>query len=118
MDYPDYDTRHLQFINESLIDIEKKFKSYSLKLYLLKCEAVDFFEEISKKYSINSVLSYQEIGNKLTYERDKDLSKFFKKNNIKWIQHKTNGVIRGLKSRKDWKKNGLTKWNQKFHFQI
>ena len=104
MDYPDYDTRHLRFIHESLIDIERKFRSYSLKLYLLKCEANEFFEEISKKYEINRVLSYQEIGNKLTFERDKNLFKFFKKNNIKWIQHKTNGIIRGLKSRKDWKK--------------
>ena len=57
MDYPDYDVRHLRFIHESLIDIERKFRSYSLKLYLLKCEANEFFEEISKKYEINRVLS-------------------------------------------------------------
>ena len=113
MDYPDYDTRHLRFIHESLIDIERKFRSYSLKLYLLKCEANEFFEEISKKYEINRVLSYQEIGNKLTFERDKDLFKFFKKNNIKWIQHKTNGVIRGLKSRKDWKKKWVDEMKSK-----
>ena len=114
MHYPDYDKRHLQFIHESLIDIEKKFNSYSLKLYLLESEAIEFFEEISKKYNINSVLSYQEIGNKLTFERDKDLLKFFIKNKIKWIQHKTNGVIRGLKSRKDWKK----KWVDEMESEI
>ncbi len=34
MNYPDYDSRHLGFIYESLLDIEKKFKSYSLKLNL------------------------------------------------------------------------------------
>ena len=113
MDYPDYDIRHLRFIHESLIDIERKFRSYSLKLYLLKCEANEFFEEISKKYEINRVLSYQEIGNKLTFERDKNLFKFFKKNNIKWIQHKTNGIIRGLKSRKDWKKKWVEEMKSK-----
>ncbi len=113
MDYPDYDTRHLRFIHESLIDIERKLRSYSLKLYLLKCEAIVFFEEISKKYEINRVLSYQEIGNKLTFERDKDLFKFFKKNNIIWIQHKTNGIIRGLKSRKDWKKEWVDEMKSK-----
>ena len=113
INYPDYDNRHLQFIHESLIDIEKKFNSYSLKLYLLESESLEFFEEISKKYNINSVLSYQEIGNKLTFERDKDLFKFFKKNKIKWIQHKTNGVIRGLKSRKDWKKKWVDEMESK-----
>ena len=116
MDYPDYDKRHLQFIHGSLIDIQRKFRSYSLKLYLLKCEANEFFEEISKKYKINRVLSYQEIGNKLTFERDKNLFKFFKKNNIKWIQHKTNGIIRGLKSRKDWKKKWVDEMKSKVSF--
>ena len=113
MNYPDYDSRHLRFIYESLLDIEKKFKSYSLKLNLLKCEAQEFFEVISKKYNVNQVLSYQEIGNNLTFERDKYLLDFFKKNNIKWIQHKTNGVIRGLKSRKDWKKKWVDEMNSK-----
>ena len=113
MNYPDYDSRHLRFIYESLLDIEKKFKSYSIKLNLLKCEAQEFFEEISKKYNVNQVLSYQEIGNNLTFERDMYLLDFFKKNNIKWIQHKTNGVIRGLKSRKDWKKKWVDEMNSK-----
>ena len=113
MNYPDYDLRHLRFIHESLIDIEDKFKSYSLKLNLLKCEAKDFFEEISTKYNVNRVLSYQEIGNRLTFERDKDLFKFFKKKNIEWIQHKTNGIIRGLKYRKDWKKKWVDEMNSK-----
>ena len=113
MNYPDYDSRHLRFIYESLLDIEKKFKSYSLKLNLLKCEAQEFFEEISKKYNVNQVLSYQEIGNNLTFERDMYLLDFFKINNIKWIQHKTNGVIRGLKSRKDWKKKWVDEMNSK-----
>ena len=113
MNYPDYDSRHLRFIYESLLDMEKKFKSYSLKLNLLKCEAQEFFEEISKKYNVNQVLSYQEIGNNLTFERDMYLLDFFKINNIKWIQHKTNGVIRGLKSRKDWKKKWIDEMNSK-----
>ena len=113
MNYPDYDSRHLGFIYESLLDIEKKFKSYSLKLNLLKCEAQEFFEVISKKYNVNQVLSYQEIGNNLTFKRDMCLLDFFKKNNIKWIQHKTNGVIRGLKSRKDWKKKWVDEMNSK-----
>ena len=113
MNYPDYDSRHLRFIYESLLDMEKKFKSYSLKLNLLKCEAQEFFEEISKKYNVNQVLSYQEIGNNLTFERDMYLLDFFKINNIKWIQHKTNGVIRGLKSRKDWKKKWVDEMNSK-----
>ena len=106
-DSPDYDKRHSRFIYESLIDVENRFRKFSLNLNYINCEALEFFEEISKKYNINNVLSYQEIGNNLTYSRDKIIAKFFHSNNINWIQNKTNGIIRGLKSRKNWKRKWI-----------
>ena len=106
-DSPDCDKRHSRFIYESLIDVEKRFRKFSLDLNYINCEALEFFEEISKNYNINNVLSYQEIGNNLTYSRDKIIANFFHSNNINWIQNKTNGIIRGLKSRKNWKKKWI-----------
>ena len=106
-DSPDFDKRHSRFIYESLIDVENRLREFSLDLNYINCEALEFFEEISKKYNINNVLSYQEIGNNLTYSRDKIIAKFFHINNINWIQNKTNGIIRGLKSRKNWKKKWI-----------
>ena len=90
----DCDPRHVKFIHESLIDIEKRFKKYSLDIIYINCEVLEFFQEILKTYKIKNVLSYQEIGNNLTYTRDKTIAKFFKRKNINWIQNKTNGVIR------------------------
>jgi deoxyribodipyrimidine photo-lyase len=87
--------------------MEKRLRKFSLDLNYINCEALEFFEEISKKYNINNVLSYQEIGNNLTYSRDKIIANFFHSNNINWIQNKTNGIIRGLKSRKNWKKKWI-----------
>ena len=107
IDSPDCDKRHSRFIYESLIDVEKRFRKFSLDFNYINCEALEFFEEISKKYNINNVLSYQEIGNNLTYSRDKIIANFFHSNNINWIQNKTNGIIRGLKSRKNWKKKWI-----------
>jgi deoxyribodipyrimidine photo-lyase len=106
-DSPDFDKRHSRFIYESLIDVENRLREFSLDLNYINCEALEFFEEISKKYNINNVLSYQEIGNNLTYSRDKIIANFFHSNNINWIQNKTNGIIRGLKSRKNWKKKWI-----------
>ena len=60
------------------------------------------------------MLSYQEIGNNLTYTRDKKIAQFFRTKNINWIQNKTNGIIRGLKSRKNWKK----KWMDEMKSEI
>ena len=76
-DSPDFDKRHSRFIYESLIDMEKRLRKFSLDLNYINCEALEFFEEISKKYNINNVLSYQEIGNNLTYSRDKIIANFF-----------------------------------------
>ncbi len=104
---PDFDQRHIRFIHESLIDIENRLKKYSLDIFFIKSEALEFFQEILKTYKIKNVLSYQEVGNNLTYTRDKKIAKFFRSKNINWIQNKTNGVIRGLKSRKNWKKKWL-----------
>ena len=107
IDSPDCDQRHIRFIHESLIDIENRLKKYSLDIFFIKSEALEFFQEILKTYKIKNVLSYQEVGNNLTYTRDKKIAKFFRSKNINWIQNKTNGVIRGLKSRKNWKKKWL-----------
>ena len=114
LDSYDCDPRHVKFIHESLIDIEKRFKKYSLDIIYINCEVLEFFQEILKTHKIKNVLSYQEIGNNLTYTRDKTIAKFFKRKNINWIQNKTNGVIRGLKSRKNWKK----KWMDEMKSEI
>ena len=114
LDSYDCDPRHVKFIHESLIDIEKRFKKYSLDIIYINCEVLEFFQEILKTYKIKNVLSYQEIGNNLTYTRDKTIAKFFRRKNINWIQNKTNGVIRGLKSRKNWKK----KWMDEMKSEI
>ena len=107
IDSSDCDKRHIRFIHESLTDMKNRFKRYSLDINYIDCEALKFFQEIQKIYKIKNVLSYQEIGNNLTYLRDKKVAKFFRSKNINWIQNKTNGVIRGLKSRKNWKKKWL-----------
>ena len=114
LDSHDCDPRHIRFIHESLIDIEKRLKKYSLDIIYINCEVLEFFQEILKTHKIKNVLSYQEIGNNLTYTRDKTIAKFFKRKNINWIQNKTNGVIRGLKSRKNWKK----KWMDEMKSEI
>ena len=114
IDSPDCDHRHIRFINESIIDIEKKLKKFSLDIKCFNCEVTEFFEEISKTYKIKNVLSYQEIGNNLSYSRDKKIAQFFRSKNINWIQNKTNGIIRGLSSRKNWKK----KWIEEMKSEV
>jgi len=108
---PDSDSRHIQFIYQSLLDLEKQMQKYSLRLEILSGEAEDIFNKLFLIYNLKNVYSYQEIGNNITFNRDKDIRQLFSSNRVNWIEHKTNGIIRGIKSRKNWKNKWLKEMN-------
>ncbi|CAN1491070.1 PhrB Deoxyribodipyrimidine photolyase [Flavobacteriaceae bacterium] len=105
MNYADSDTRHWRFVYESIQDLQQKLSVSNSKFYFFQNEAITIFEELHSIYDIKSVFSHQEIGNKITFERDIVLQKFFLNKNINWVESQMHGVIRKLKSRKDWDKS-------------
>jgi deoxyribodipyrimidine photo-lyase len=108
MTYDDSDARHWRFIYESISAMQLNLAEVSSQLYYFHNEVATIFEELTKEYDINTVFSHQEIGNLITYNRDKSMQAFFDMHNIEWKQSQMHGVIRKLKSRADWDK----KWEQ------
>lgn len=104
MRYDDSDVRHWRFIYESLEEMQTKLKSVSSKIYCFHNEVKTVFEELREVYEIKTVFSHQEIGNKITFDRDNVMQSFFTEKNILWKQSQMHGVIRKLKSRSDWDK--------------
>ncbi|WP_293871731.1 deoxyribodipyrimidine photo-lyase [Flavobacterium sp.] len=104
MSYDDSDVRHWRFIYESLQDMQSKLNAVDSKIYFFHNEVKPVFEEILQVYNVKSIFSHQEIGNKITFDRDIAIQLFFDENNIHWQQSQMHGVIRKLKSRKDWDK--------------
>lgn len=102
--YHDSDIRHWRFVYESITDMQTRLNHYNAQLYVFHHEAIDVFKLLSERYSIQTVFSYQELGNRKTYDRDIAIAEVFKSKNIGWIESQNNGVIRKLKSRKDWEK--------------
>ena len=102
MNYDDADVRHWRFIYESLQDLQKKLTVLNAKLYFFHSEVKTVFLEIMEHFDIQTVFSHQEIGNKLTFDRDIAMQDFFQENNIVWNQFQLHGVIRKLKSRQNW----------------
>ncbi len=102
MEYDDSDVRHWRFVYESLQELQSQLQAFSIQLYVFHQEAKVVFEELEKSYTINTVFSYQETGNNLTFDRDKALQKFFTQKGISWQEFQTNGVIRKLKNREAW----------------
>jgi deoxyribodipyrimidine photo-lyase len=102
MDNPDADIRHWRFVHESLVEMNGRLKDLDAQLFIFHNEVLNVLSEISKNYSIQNIFSHQEIGNRLSFDRDIAVSAFCKNENITWHEYQLNGVIRKLKSRKTW----------------
>ena len=108
MAYDDSDERHWRFVFESIQDIQKRLTPKQFQLYYCHDEVENVFSKLASTFDIHSVFSHQEVGNKLTFDRDLHMQGFFQKNSIIWKEYQLHGVIRKLKSRKDWDK----RWTQ------
>ena len=102
MEYDDSDTRHWRFVYQSLSDMQKQLEAFGGRIYVFYHEVKAVFEWISKQVKINTVFSSQEIGNKLTFDRDLEMKSWFSEHNISWKESRTGGVVRRLKSREKW----------------
>lgn len=105
LDDPHYSQRHFDFIKQSLEDINLQLKAYNTKVLVVHAEAVSFFKDLSEKLDIQSVYSHQETGLYCTYQRDLAVAECFKANSIPWTETQNNGVQRGRKNRRDWRKD-------------
>lgn len=102
--YHDSDIRHWRFVFQSLTEIQSELNQKGKQLYVFQQEAKDLFKALNNQFDIQTVFSHIEVGNLLTFERDKTLQFFFNANEISWKESHLNGVIRRLKSRTDWEK--------------
>ena len=108
MNYDDSDVRHWRFIYESIQDLNKKLAPFNAEIYFFHNEVKSVLSELIKKFEVKTVFSHQEIGNKVTYDRDLEMKSFFSSNAITWKEFQMHGVIRRLKSRQNWDK----RWEQ------
>ncbi len=104
---PHYSERHFNFIKESLIDLNKRLKKYNTKVLTVESDMVNVFNLLQSRFKIEHLFSHKETGLKITYERDKNITRYCRNNLIDWIENDSNGVKRGLQDRNNWFEN----WN-------
>ena len=100
--YPDSDVRHWRFVYESLVEMQGRLEDRKGKLYVFHQEVLPVFEALSNTYAIQHIYSHEEIGNDLSFQRDRQMIQFCQEKNILWKETPTNGIIRKLKSRNNW----------------
>ncbi len=99
---PYSDERHWRFVFESIDDLNKQLKIYNQQIISLYGEVIPVFKEIIELYDVQKVFSHQETGTWITFNRDKELKKFLRKNGTQWIEYQSNAVIRSLRNRDKW----------------
>jgi deoxyribodipyrimidine photo-lyase len=114
IDYPDTSLRHLQFQYQSILAVNKRLELANISVEMVCGEAVEIFDWFCGKFDVQTVFSYQESGNKLTYNRDLSLKSMLNSNKIKWIEFQRDGVIRGRNHRRDWDKD----WFKTMHSSV
>jgi deoxyribodipyrimidine photo-lyase len=102
MAFPDSDLRHWRFVHESLMEMQGRLEDRNGILHIFHNEVLPVFQALAEQYDIRQISSHEEIGNDLSFQRDKWVAAFCKKANITWKETPTGGVIRRLKSRKTW----------------
>jgi deoxyribodipyrimidine photo-lyase len=107
IDYHDSDKRHWRFVYQSLMDMRKQLSPHQT-LIILFGNSVEIFEHLIQDYAIQTVFSHQETGNRLSFDRDLDLKKLFRKQGIQWVESQCNGVLRGISNRDGWDKKWLS----------
>lgn len=107
-----YSNRHWRFVLESLNELKQRLLKYNCHLHILEAEIEDVLNFLAKKYSLMRLNSHIEIGDSVTYDRDKRLKSWCKENGVVWEEFYQNGITRGLQNRDKWSENWESFMNQ------
>lgn len=109
---PDFDTRHLAFINYCLRELEEEVGQRGGQLIIKKGKIRAVLAEILKSTPISDLISHEEAGHSDTFARDLAVAEWCQHHQIRWTELPQNGVIRRLKSRDGWAKRWLKRMNK------
>jgi deoxyribodipyrimidine photo-lyase len=99
---PHFSIRHLDFIKQSLVDLNKQLEVFNTQILALEGEVIPLLEQLNHHFKIEALYSHFETGIGLTFTRDLEVKKWCDKKTLPWNEFRQQGVFRGLKNRKKW----------------
>lgn len=102
LEHPTTSNRHLRFIFESINQLQKELSTFNASIIILQGSALAIFESFKNTLGPFQLFSHLEIGNNETYQRDKIVKKWCKKESISWFEYRQNAITRGRKNRANW----------------
>lgn len=98
----DCDQAHLNFINQSLVELRVNLRKIGSDLILRTGQVVQILEQINNQYSIEKIWAHQETFNHKSYQRDRRVRAWVKEKQIPFDELQQFGVVRRLANRDHW----------------
>ncbi len=99
---PDVSARHWAFARESLEQLRVDLGELGQPLVVRQGDVIAILDRIHRKHTIGGLHSHEETGNAWTFERDRNVAAWCRRQGIPWHEQRQHGVIRGLKQRNGW----------------
>jgi deoxyribodipyrimidine photo-lyase len=99
---PDFAHQHWGFIRESLVELNRELTLLGTPLIVRVGEICDVLAKLQLVVGKFDLVSHQETGNALTYQRDIAVGKWCRESGVRWREFRQHGVARGLIKRDGW----------------
>jgi len=98
----DSSSRHWQFIQSSLRDLQNALRSLGGLLQVERGEAIEVLRQLKTRIGPFALWSHEETGNAWTFARDRQVASWCRTEGIRWQELPANGVVRHLRNRDGW----------------
>ena len=109
---PHFSVRHLDFVKQSIVDLNHQLVSLNTKIFAIEGEVVDALIQLNNFFHLEALYSHFETGIRLTFDRDKAVRRWCNDQKIRWNEYRQQGVFRGMTHRKKWLKNWTELMNE------
>ena len=99
---PEADVSHLEFVNESLVELDRKLRALGGRIVFRAGEFLAVLKKLHAHQSIRTMWSHEETGSMATFQRDLAVKRWCRNQGIVWHEYPQNGVVRRLVSRDGW----------------
>jgi len=106
---PHYRGRHWHFIAQSLADMNERLGELGCCVWVLEGEICALLTELHRHRPITRLISYEETGLEVTYERDRRVLALAHTLGFEWLEWPTNGIERKRTHRRGWN----ARWNRR-----
>jgi len=99
---PDGARQHYEFMLESLRNLARALKALGGRLHVRTGEVTDVLTQLHAMSPFERLVSHEETGNAITFERDKAVARWCRAQGVAWQEFAQFGVVRRLSNRNHW----------------